>query len=161
MRGVWRSLSDIAARARVPLIAVNDVLYHVAERRELQDVVTCIREKTTIDKAGKLLAANAERHLKEAGEMARLFRKYPDAIAQTEIFLAQCNFSLEELRKTEYPEETRKGFATPQEALVAFAEAGAKKRFPDGMPAKAAVCARPGTEDCRRARLCAVLSDRA
>ena len=59
-------LSDIAARARVPLIAVNDVLYHVPERRELQDVVTCIREKTTIDKAGKLLEANAERHLKDA-----------------------------------------------------------------------------------------------
>ncbi|HKY87204.1 MAG TPA: error-prone DNA polymerase, partial [Pseudorhodoplanes sp.] len=130
-------LSDIAARSRVPLIALNDVLYHAPERRELQDVVTCIREKTTIDKAGKLLAANAERHLKDAAEMSRLFRKVPDAVAQTQFFLAQCNFSLEELRKTEYPEETRKGFATPQEALVAFAEAGAKKRFPDGMPAKA------------------------
>ena len=130
-------LSEIAARARVPLIAVNDVLYHAPERRELQDVVTCIREKTTIDKAGKRLQANAERHLKDADEMARLFRKFPDAVAETGRFLAQCRFSLEELRKTEYPEETRKGFATPQDALVAFAEEGAKRRFPDGMPAKA------------------------
>jgi error-prone DNA polymerase len=130
-------LSEIAARARVPLIAVNDVLYHAPERRELQDVVTCIREKTTIDKAGKRLQANAERHLKDADEMARLFRKFPDAVAETGIFLAQCRFSLEELRKTEYPEETRKGFATPQDALVAFAEEGAKRRFPNGMPAKA------------------------
>ncbi len=126
-------LSDIAGRAFVPLIAVNDALYHVAERRELQDVVTCIREKTTIDKAGKRLQANAERHLKDTAEMSRLFRKYPDAVAQTQRFLDQCRFSLEELRKTEYPEETRKGYATPQDALVAFAEEGARKRFPDGM----------------------------
>ena len=129
-------LADIAAQSRVPLIAVNDVLYHGPERRELQDVVTCIREKTTIDKAGKLLQANAERHLKDPDEMSRLFRKYPDAIGETDVFLAQCRFSLEELRKTEYPEETRKGFATPQAALVAFAEEGARRRFPDGMSRK-------------------------
>jgi error-prone DNA polymerase len=126
-------LSDIARRALVPLITVNDVLYHMPQRRELQDVVTCIREKTTIDKAGKLLQANAERHLKSPQEMSRLFRKYPDAVAQTADFLEQCRFSLEELRATEYPEETRKGYATPQDALVAFAEAGARKRFPNGM----------------------------
>src|SRR5207237_7434798 len=58
-------LATIAEQASVPLIAVNDVLYHVPERRALQDVVTCIREHVTIDKAGRLLEANAERHLKE------------------------------------------------------------------------------------------------
>jgi error-prone DNA polymerase len=133
-----RRLARLAAIARdafLPLTAVNDVLYHAPERRELQDVVTCIREHVTIDSAGRLLEANAERHLKAPDEMVRLFRKYPDAIAQTARFLGKCRFSLEELRGTEYPEETRKGFATPQQALVAYAEAGAKKRFPDGMPA--------------------------
>lgn len=129
-------IADVAQRALVPLIAVNDVLYHTPARRELQDVVTCIREKTTIDKAGKLLEANAERHLKAPAEMTRLFRRYPDAIAQTARFFSQCRFSLEELRGTEYPEETRKGYATPQDALVAFAEEGARKRFPNGMPDK-------------------------
>src|SRR6185437_1691149 len=123
-------LAEIARDAFVPLIAVNDVLYHAPERRELQDVVTCIREHVTIDSAGRLLEANAERHLKAPAEMTRLFRKYPDAVAQTQAFIGRCRFSLEELRGTEYPKETRKGFATPQEALVAYAEAGAKKRFP-------------------------------
>src|SRR5581483_1878175 len=118
------------------LIAVNDVLYHVRERRKLQDVVTCIREHVTIDVAGKMLEANAERHLKSPEEMTRLFRKYPDAIAQTLHFLARCRFSLDELRATEYPEETRKGFATPQEALVAYVEEGARRRFPTGMSDK-------------------------
>jgi error-prone DNA polymerase len=126
-------LADIARDAFVPLIAVNDVLYHAPERRELQDVVTCIREHVTIDNAGRLLEANAERHLKAPDEMTRLFRKYPGAVAQTSRFLAKCRFSLEELRGTEYPEETREGFATPQEAMVAYAEEGAKKRFPEGM----------------------------
>ena len=129
-------LAEVARDAFVPLIAVNDVLYHAPERRELQDVVTCIREYVTIDSAGKLLEANAERHLKAPQEMARLFRKYPDAIEQTVRFLGQCRFSLEELRGTEYPEETRQGFATPQEALVAFAEEGARCHFRHGMSKK-------------------------
>jgi error-prone DNA polymerase len=129
-------LADIAARAAVPLIAVNDVLYHAPKRRALQDIVTCIREHLTIDTAGRLLEANAERHLKPPVEMVRLFRKYPDAIQQTEIFLGRCRFSLEELKNTEYPDETRKGFATAQDALVAFAHEGARRRYPDGIPEK-------------------------
>ena len=56
--------------------------------------------------------------------MARLFRKAPAAIAETPSFLERCNFSLDELRKTEYPDETRQGFATPQDALVALAKEG-------------------------------------
>src|SRR5262249_31643973 len=54
----------IARQAGVPLIAVNDVLYHHPDRRELQDVLTCIREHLTIDTAGRRLAVNAERYLK-------------------------------------------------------------------------------------------------
>ena len=129
-------LTELAGKAAVPLIAVNDVLYHAAKRRALQDVVTCIREHLTIDSAGRLLEANAERHLKPPHEMARLFRKIPNAITQTTRFLERCGFSLNELKKTEYPDETRKGFATPQEALVAFAEDGARRRYPDGIPEK-------------------------
>ena len=126
-------LAAIAGEARVPLIAVNDVLYHVPERRALQDVVTCIREHVTIETAGHRLEANAERHLKSPDEMARLFRRAPEALEQTLRFLEQCRFSLDALRQTEYPDENRQGFATPQDALVALAEEGARRRYPDGM----------------------------
>jgi error-prone DNA polymerase len=129
-------LADIADSALVPLIAVNDVLYHAAERRELQDVVTCIREHLTLEEAGRRLAANAERHLKSPDEMARMFRHAPKAVRETQRFLRRCNFSLEELRKTEYADETRQGHATPQDALVAFAEAGLKRRYGDQVPDK-------------------------
>ena len=131
-RGSQRSPRSIV----VPLIAVNDVLYHAPERRPLQDVVTCIREHVTIDKAGRLLEANAERHLKRPQEMARLFRRAPEAIDRTLRFLERCNFSLEELENTEYPDENRVGFATPQDALVALVEEGARRRYPNGVSAK-------------------------
>ena len=128
-------LAQIAADARVPLIAVNDVLYHAPERRALQDVVTCIREHVTLTAAGRRLEANAERYLKAPDEIARLFRAAPEAIAQTLAFLERCRFSLDQL-KYEYPDETRKGYATPQDALVAFVECGARRRYPKGMSPK-------------------------
>ena len=133
-----RRLSRLAAAARtaqVKLIATNDAYFHDPGRRPLADVITCIREHTTLDAAGRLLAVNAERHLKPATEMARLFRDYPDAIDQTLRFLDACRFSLDQL-KPSYPLERREGFATPMEALVAFTEEGAKQRYPDGVPEK-------------------------
>ena len=129
-------LAAIANETAVPLIAVNDVLYHAPERRSLQDVVTCIREHLTLETAGRRLEANAERHLKPAAEMARLFRRAPEAVAETACFLESCKFSLEELRGTEYADETRTGYATPQDALVAFAEAGLTRRYGDDIPPK-------------------------
>ncbi len=120
-------------QARVALIAVNDVLYHHPDRRELQDVLTCIREHLTIDEAGGRLAANAERYLKPPREMARLFREAPEAIAQTSALHEALTFSLDQLRY-EYPDEIRAGFASPQEALVFLTWAGAAARYPTGIP---------------------------
>ena len=62
----WRGCIISRAKANVPLLATNEVLYHHPARRPLQDVLTCIREKTTIDAVGKRLEANAERYLKPA-----------------------------------------------------------------------------------------------
>jgi error-prone DNA polymerase len=122
-----------ARQAGVPLIAVNDVLYHHLQRRELQDVLTCIREHLTIDKAGRRLAVNAERFLKKPAEMTRLFHAAPDAIEETLRLDAALTFSLDELRY-EYPDEMRADFVTPQEALVHLTWEGAASRFPEGIP---------------------------
>jgi error-prone DNA polymerase len=129
------ALAAVARTARVPLIAVNDVLYHHSDRRVLQDVLTSIREHVTIDQAGRLLGVNAERHLKPPAEMARLFHDAPEAIAETRRLSDALTFSLEELRY-EYPDETREGFATPQDALVHLVFAGAAERYPAGIPEK-------------------------
>ena len=125
--------AGIARQAGMPLIAVNDVLYHHPDRRELQDVLTCIREHLTIDRAGRRLAVNAERYLKPPAEMARLFREAPEAIEETLTLGRTLTFSLDQLRY-EYPDEMRPGFATPQDALVHLAWEGAAARYPDGIP---------------------------
>ena len=73
-------LDRLARRHGCTILASNDVHYHAPDRRPLQDIVTCIREKVTIATAGYLLNPNAERHLKSPGEMARLFERWPHAI---------------------------------------------------------------------------------
>ncbi|NCC22309.1 MAG: error-prone DNA polymerase [Alphaproteobacteria bacterium] len=126
-------LALLARETRVPLIATNDVHYHRPNRRELQDVLTCIREKCTIGTAGYRLFANAERHLKPPKEIARIFKDYPDAVKRTQEIVDACTFSLEELRY-EYPHEITGGGRSPQEELARLVWRGAAERFPKGVP---------------------------
>jgi error-prone DNA polymerase len=122
-------LQRIAATAGVPLLATNEVLYHHPARRPLQDVLTCIREKTTIETIGKRLEANAERYLKPADEMARLFRDVPEAIAETMRFASRITFSLDQL-KYQYPDEPVPPGKTAQRHLEDLTWQGAHERFP-------------------------------
>ncbi len=129
------ALAQMADRAGIGIVATNDVLYHTPERRPLQDVLTCIREKTTIDSAGQLLDANGERHLKAPAEMARLFQGYEEALDNTLEIAAACQFKLSELAY-EYPEEPVPPGETPQSQLEKLTWQGAAWRFPDGAPEK-------------------------
>jgi error-prone DNA polymerase len=125
-------LQRIAVTARVPLLATNEVLYHDPARRPLQDVLTCIREKTVIDAIGKRLEANAERYLKSAQEMIRLFRDVPEAIAETMGFAGRITFSLDQL-KYQYPDEPVPPGKTAQQHLEDLTWAGANQYFPQGI----------------------------
>ncbi|MBN9063424.1 MAG: error-prone DNA polymerase [Rhizobiales bacterium 65-9] len=131
----FRERVALGQALNIPLIAVNDVLYHRHDRRALQDVLTCVRHGATLDQIGRRLEANAERHLKHGDEMARLFREAPEAVAETIRFVERIGFSLDQLRY-EYPEERRDGFSDAQSALEHFVETGAKRRYPDGVPDK-------------------------
>ena len=128
-------LAGLAERCGTPLVATNDVHTHSPDRRPLQDVMTCIREHCTIDDAGYQLAANAERHLKPAAEMARLFRDYPEAIARTVEIADRCRFRLDELRY-EYAADPVPGGRTPDQELARLAWDGAATRYPDGITDK-------------------------
>ncbi|MDF2118959.1 error-prone DNA polymerase [Roseiarcaceae bacterium H3SJ34-1] len=128
-------LATLARNARIPLLASNDVLYHAPEQRDLQDVVTCIREGKTIDTIGRILEANAERHLKEPREMTRLFRDAPEAIEETGHLLDRISFSLAEL-KYEYPDEPIPPGKTPESWLRELVEKHSLIRYPKGVPAK-------------------------
>lgn len=128
-------LSQFAEQYHVPMVAINDVHYHAPERRELQDILTCIREKKTIHNAGYLLHQNAERYLKPEKEMLRLFRHYPDAIVRTQEIASACRFSLDELKYV-YPIEITSEGHTPQQELTYLAWKGAKEIFGEPVPEK-------------------------
>jgi error-prone DNA polymerase len=134
-RARMAALAAIANRAGTPLVATNAVLYHAAHRRALQDVLSCVREKTTINEAGFRLEANAERHLKRPSEIARLFCGHEHAIARTIEIANACRFSLDEL-VYEYPDEPVPPGVTPQVHLAQLTWEGAAFRFPDGLPDK-------------------------
>lgn len=128
-------LWQVGNRLDIPLVALNDVHYHVPERRQLQDVLTCIREKCTIQTAGFRLHANAERYLKPVEEMHRLFRQYPEAIENALAIAEACRFSLDELQYI-YPEEIVSEGRTPMEELVHLTWKGARECFGDPLPEK-------------------------
>ena len=126
-------LSKLAAGLQLPLVATNDIHYHHPERRQLQDVLTCIREKCTIYDAGFRLHPNAERYMKPEMEMRRLYRQYPDAIARTQEIADACRFSLDSL-KYFYPEEITSDGRTPMEELIYLTREGAKQLFGERVP---------------------------
>jgi error-prone DNA polymerase len=128
-------LAELAATARTPLLATADALHHHPNRRLLADVLTCIREKCTITQAGYRLEANAERHLKPAVEISRLFARYPEAITRTFELVGRITFRLDQLRY-EYPQEPVPPGSKPQAFLEELTARHARLRYPDGVPAK-------------------------
>ncbi|WP_169545663.1 error-prone DNA polymerase [Sneathiella aquimaris] len=128
-------LSTLSDQYNCPMVATNDILYHIPNRRPLQDVLTCIRNHCTIQQAGFRLQANAERYLKKASEMYRLFSGFEAAVQRSHLIAEKCTFSMDELAY-QYPEEPNGESLTPQAELSRLSWIGAKERFPDGIPEK-------------------------
>jgi len=127
------ALDAQARTAGVRSVATGDVLYHAAERRPLQDVVTAIREKRTIDALGFRRERFLDRNLKSPQEMERRFAAFPDAIRASADIADQCRFDLGEIQY-QYPYEEVMAGRTAQEALAALTEEGAARMFPQGLP---------------------------
>ena len=126
-------LSETGKTLDIPLVATGDVHYHCKERRQLQDILTCTREHTTIRNAGYLLHPHAERHLKPIAEIERLFRGYPSAVHRTLEIAEACRFQLSELKYI-YPHEITTEGRTPQEELARLVYDGMRRRFNDRAP---------------------------
>ncbi len=124
---------ELARRYNAPIIATNDVHYHVPERRKLQDVAAAIRQGVTLKTAGRQLFSNAERHMKSPAEMTALFRHMPEAIKATLQIAERCTFSPAELRYR-YPSEWIPAGETAQSYLQHLAWKGAHWRYPQGIP---------------------------
>ena len=124
----------LAKKLNLPLIATGNVLLHKAARRPLADILTCIRERCTIDNIGKRALLNAERRLKSPFEIHKTYKAYPEAVSNSALINNQCLFSLSEL-KYEYPEEISDG-KPPLQRLRELTDAGLIDRYPDGVPLK-------------------------
>src|SRR5271163_1739494 len=95
----WRNQAAIciADSLGLPLVATNGVRYATAYEREVLDVFTAIRHHTDLDHAGRLLAVNAERHLRSAKEMNAIFRDTPRAIENTHALSERLEFRMHDL----------------------------------------------------------------
>ncbi|MCP3915748.1 MAG: error-prone DNA polymerase [bacterium] len=135
-RGFLTRIARVGERAGIPLVATNDVHYHVPERRRLQDVLVCIRRGCTIDEAGHALFPNGERYLKPPRELARLHADRPHALART-IELAERaeGFHLDQLTY-QYPDEICPAGCSPMRHLIEITERGAAEHYPSGVPTK-------------------------
>jgi len=127
--------AHLARKTAAPMVALGDVLMHHANRRQLADVLTAMRHHITIDQIGTRALPNAERRLKGARDMARMFRDHPAALRRTLEIAARCGFCLSQL-SYQYPDEVADGEA-PQARLARLAAKGLKRRYPQGAPPKA------------------------
>jgi error-prone DNA polymerase len=123
-----QAVIEQARRMRIPLVATNAPAYAIAGEREILDVFTCIRNHVTLQTAGRLLAANSERHIKPAGEMMRLFADIPEAIYNTTELSARLRFTLEDLGY-EFPRYPVPEGETMNSFLRKRAEEGARGRY--------------------------------
>jgi error-prone DNA polymerase len=129
------ALAEIASRAGVPLLATGDVLYATPAQRPLHDVLSCIRLGKTIGDAGRMLEANAERHLKPEQEMRRLFRAHSPAVDETMHFIERIAFTLGDLRY-EYPHEPVPQGWKPLSYLYHLVKQAAHERYGATLPAR-------------------------
>lgn len=88
------ALARLAQRLGLPLVATNNVHYHVRERHRLNDVLVAIRHRLTLDNSHQVRRPNSEFFLKPPAEMARRFARYPEAIANTIAIADRCQFDL-------------------------------------------------------------------
>src|SRR5881398_3734224 len=102
---VLQGLVTLARAAEAPLVATSQPLHARPEGRLLADVFTCVREKTDLDHAGRLLTVNGERRFRSGREMTRLFHDLPDALANTGELALRLGFTLKDLgyRFPEFP----------------------------------------------------------
>lgn len=94
---VKQLLVPLARALDLPLVATQEAVYHIPERRRLQDVLTCIRLHTHVQEAGRFLLPNGEYHLQSREVLAQRFRDLPEALRNTLHIAERCQFSLDQL----------------------------------------------------------------
>lgn len=127
------ALAQQAAAAGVRAVVTGDVLYHAPDARLLQDVVTAVREKCTVDELGYRREVNADRALKAPAEMVRRFGAYPDALRASVDIATACTFDLKALAY-QYPHERVIEGLSAQQSLEQLANEAVDQMFAGDVP---------------------------
>ncbi|MCB1368947.1 MAG: error-prone DNA polymerase, partial [Rhodobacteraceae bacterium] len=131
-----KGCAGLAQQTSAPMVAVGDVLMHRAARRQLADVLTCMRLGCTIDEIGTKALPNAEHRLKGAADMERVFHDFPAALKRTLEIAARCSFDLSQL-SYQYPDEIAEGGEAPMLRLTRLVREGLARRYPQGATERA------------------------
>ena len=89
-KAVLPSLVRLAEECGLGLVATNDCHYLRRRDADTQAILTCIQTNTTVDAGRPAAFATDEFYLKDTNEMEMLFRKYPEAIANTARIAERC-----------------------------------------------------------------------
>jgi len=127
-------MADLAARLGVGCVATNNVHYATRDRHRLQDILVCIRNRTTLDSSTGLRRPNSEYHLKPAAEMAALFQGYPGAVANSAVIAAECRVDLN-FKGYRFPGFRVPEGETPFSWLHRLCHEGARERYQPITPA--------------------------
>jgi error-prone DNA polymerase len=138
-QAIWTRVRTLSEATGAPLLLCGNVLMHDRGRKRLLDVLTCIRRHTTVDRAGRHLAPNAERVLRSPAEVLDLWSDLASpaevaCLAERSAAVAEsCAFDLSEL-DYRYPREVVPEGHSPISWLTLLCERGLVERYPGGVP---------------------------
>ena len=124
-----RELTRLAGEMGVPIVATNDVHYHIPERYRLQNALVAAKHNTTIDQALLFIRPNQHFYLKSQAQMEKLFRRCPDAISNTLKIVERCTFDLSTDLGYQLPEPDVPEGYTPETYLRRLCYEGAMRRY--------------------------------
>ncbi|WP_444925678.1 error-prone DNA polymerase [Microbulbifer sp. TRSA002] len=122
-------ISELARRENISLVATNHVLMHCYSRKPLQDVLNANYHNCTLDNLGYRIEQNAERYLRNLGDIQSLHSK--ESIDNTNLIAKQCTFCLSEL-SYEYPSEVIPQESNASSYLKKLVQIGRAARWPQG-----------------------------
>ena len=124
-----RQLFALVSENEAPVVATNDVLYHIAERHRLQHALVAAARNTTIDGALPHISPNDRLHLKSAAQMRRVFRHCPEAVDNTLKIAESCEFNLDTDLGYRLPDADVPDGYTPQTYLERLCYEAAMRRY--------------------------------
>ena len=132
-RDLSNALLDIADAVQLDAVVTGNVHYHKRELHRLQDVLTAIRHRATLDGSHELRRPNGEFFLRPPEAVARIFADRPDAVGNTLEIAHRCaTFDITRDLGYIFPDFQGSERLTAPRALAELAAAKLDELYPPG-----------------------------